>query len=274
LEKVALVVKSSLEVYDRISAKSSDPSLEPILQTIPDPFDAYGPQKSEDQIYSILPVGSILGNVANRSSSSSPSQSPNSTTLPADSDHNVRTWMDRTAAARDNTPTEWYGTSQRSLAALVQEHGPVDWGDARVRRHSLPTPTAITSSAVSSSTVPFPTGDQVAESSLAGSGTIRPRQKEQSKLRQALSVIGEGSGHSRESTVDRAATVPIPDDDGDDTSTERGSEGSINQTDPGSTTVHATNDTTPVPARLTLGDSPGLGVGDDLLGDHTPPTWS
>jgi len=149
----------------------------------------------------------------------------------------------------------------------------VDWGDARVRRHSLPTPTAIASSAVSSSIVPFPTGDQAAESSLAGSGTIRPRQKEQSKLRQALSVIGEGSGHSRESTVDRAANVPIPDDDGDDTLTERGSEGSINRTDTDNMTVHAANGTTPVLARPGLGDGTGLGVGDDLLGDHTPPTW-
>jgi len=182
--------------------------------------------------------------------------------------------MDRTAAAGDSTPTEWYGTSQRSLAALGQEHGPVDWGDARVRRHSLPTPTATASSAVSSSTVPFPTGDQVAESSLAGAGTIRPRQKEQSKLRQALSVIGEGGGHSRESTVDRAANVPIPDGDGDDASTERGSEGSIDHTDPDNMTVHAANGTTPVLARPTLGDGTGLGVEDDLLGDHAPPTWS
>lgn len=187
----------------------------------------------------------------------------------------MRTWMDRTAAARDSTPTEWYGTSERSLAALGQEHGPVDWGDARVRRHSLPTPTAIASSAVSSSTVPFPTGDQVAESSLTGSSSIRLRQKEQSKLRQALSVIGEGSGHSRESTVDRAANVPIPDGEGDDdASTERGSEGSINHTDPDNMTVHAANGTTPVLTRPTIGDGTGLGVGDDLLGDHTPPTWS
>jgi hypothetical protein len=230
-----------------------------------------GPQKSGDQIYSILPVGSILGNVANRSSTSSGSPSPIPAPIAADSDHNVRTWMDQTAAARDNAPPDWYGTSQRGLAALGQEHSPVDWGDTRVRRHSLPTSTVLASTSVSSSTVPFPTSDQMAELSLSGSNTIRPKHKEQSKLRQALSVIGEGSSHSRESTVDRAANVPIPDDDVDDGSTERGSEGSNHRADPDEVTVHPSNGTTSRSA--SDGSGTGLGVRDDLLGGHTALTW-
>lgn len=233
-----------------------------------------GPQKSKDQIYSILPVGSILGNVANRSSASSPSRSPIPTTVSADSDHNVRTWMDQTAAACDNTPTAWYGASPRGLTPLGQEHGPVDWGDARVRRHSLPTPTALASSLASPSTVPFPTDDNVAESSLLGSTTVRPKHKEQSKLRQALSVIGEGSSHSRESTVERAVNIPIPEDDVDDRSTERGSVGSNHRTDPDEATVHVGNGSTSILAPSTSDDGgTGLGVRDALLRDNTTPTW-
>jgi hypothetical protein len=33
----------------------SDPVIEPMLQSIPDPFDSYGPPTTEDQIFSILP---------------------------------------------------------------------------------------------------------------------------------------------------------------------------------------------------------------------------
>jgi hypothetical protein len=40
----------------------SDPMLEPLMQSVLDPFDAYGPTKSEDQIFSILPPLSIANN--------------------------------------------------------------------------------------------------------------------------------------------------------------------------------------------------------------------
>lgn len=40
---------------------SSDPVIEPMLQSVPDPFDSYGQPGSEDQIFSILPPLSILG---------------------------------------------------------------------------------------------------------------------------------------------------------------------------------------------------------------------
>ena len=39
---------------------SSDPVIEPMLQSVPDPFDSYGHPHSEDQIFSILPPLSIL----------------------------------------------------------------------------------------------------------------------------------------------------------------------------------------------------------------------
>jgi hypothetical protein len=52
------VVRSSLEVFDRLTAKGSDPCFEPVVQAIPDPFNTYGPPKVEGQLFSILsPLG-------------------------------------------------------------------------------------------------------------------------------------------------------------------------------------------------------------------------
>lgn len=55
---------------------SSDPVIEPMLQSIPDPFDSYGPPQAEDQIFSILQPLSISANVP------SPSESPLMNTPP------------------------------------------------------------------------------------------------------------------------------------------------------------------------------------------------
>ncbi|KAE8266430.1 hypothetical protein A4X09_0g5913 [Tilletia walkeri] len=61
LSKVSLIVRSQLEVAERVASKgSSDPVLEPMLASIPDPFDSYGPPKQDDQIFSILPPTSLL----------------------------------------------------------------------------------------------------------------------------------------------------------------------------------------------------------------------
>lgn len=224
-----------------------------------------GPQTADDQIFSILPVGSILNNVKPQSSASSPSPStaPGSyLSEPTLQDQNVRSWMDQTAAARDSLPTDWYGTNHRSLGTLGQEHGPVDWNDGhdgRVRRHSLPTSTVLASSSgtASSSTVPFPTETLMSEAS--GSGTLRPvHKREQSKLRQPLSVIGEGSAHSRDSTIEAVPKTPgAPDED--DTATERGSDG-------GRDATNHTDDANSDDMTLRLGkDSPSLE--SDVLGD-------
>ncbi|KAG8963724.1 hypothetical protein FRC03_002624 [Tulasnella sp. 419] len=70
--KVSLSVRSTLDVYDRITAKSSDPHLEPLLLSIPDPFDSYGPPKREDHIFSILPPLSLATMMSTNSSAPSP----------------------------------------------------------------------------------------------------------------------------------------------------------------------------------------------------------
>ncbi|OCF34719.1 hypothetical protein I316_03762 [Kwoniella heveanensis BCC8398] len=58
LNKVAFVVRSQLDFYEKIAGKASDPILEPLIMSIPDPFDSYGPPKEEGQIFSVLaPLG-------------------------------------------------------------------------------------------------------------------------------------------------------------------------------------------------------------------------
>lgn len=210
--------------------------------------------------------------------------------------------MDQTAAARNDLSTDWYGSAHRSLTALGQEHGPVDWSDAhdsRVRRHSLPTPAVLgssisppSSSSASSSTVPFPSEVLMSEASGSGSGsssgtsTLRPAHKrEQSKLRQHLSVIGEGSSHSRESTIgarSRDGNAESSDHnnnaaDDDDALTERGSDGgNTNQKDetiPDDTTIRLDPDSPSLPSESPTEDSGGAGVRDDLS-EASGPRWT
>lgn len=54
LNKVAFVVRSQLDFYEKLAGKVSDPVLEPMVMSIPDPFDSYGPPKEEGQIISTL----------------------------------------------------------------------------------------------------------------------------------------------------------------------------------------------------------------------------
>ncbi|EJT97644.1 hypothetical protein DACRYDRAFT_119306 [Dacryopinax primogenitus] len=59
LSRVGHVVRSTLDIYERVSAKGSDLALEPILARDPDPFNAYG-EPQENKLFSILtPLGMI-----------------------------------------------------------------------------------------------------------------------------------------------------------------------------------------------------------------------
>ncbi|KAH7887948.1 hypothetical protein F5I97DRAFT_1805427 [Phlebopus sp. FC_14] len=75
--KVCVAVRSTMDVFDRFTTKASDPILEPMLQSVPDPFDSYGPPQAEDQIFSILPPLAVIANAP------SPSPSPMGTTPPS-----------------------------------------------------------------------------------------------------------------------------------------------------------------------------------------------
>lgn len=182
--------------------------------------------------------------------------------------------MDKTTAAREAAPdltstsrsllpaspsnlvsaaSDWYSSSVLPVTSYA---GAVDWtdvSDVRTRRHSLPTvPQGLAStsheSPASSFTLPFPslpsTSSDIASTSKVEAQTnglsalAKKKSTGKSKLRQTLSVIGEGStvlsGHSRESTY-TIRGAPDGDqenveggdgdahDDDDDTTTERDS---------------------------------------------------
>ncbi|KAJ7937264.1 hypothetical protein B0H13DRAFT_2226645 [Mycena leptocephala] len=74
--KICIVMRSTMDVFDRFTAKASDPVIEPMLQSIPDPFDSYGPPQSEDQIFSILAPLSIMNTSNGPSTNGSPLPTP------------------------------------------------------------------------------------------------------------------------------------------------------------------------------------------------------
>lgn len=43
-----------MDFYEKIAGKASDPILEPLVMSVPDPFDSYGPPKEDGQIFSVL----------------------------------------------------------------------------------------------------------------------------------------------------------------------------------------------------------------------------
>lgn len=68
--KVALIVRSQIDAADRIVTKgTSDSIIESMVQSIPDPFNAYGQPSEEGHIFSILPP---LGIASPASSNASP----------------------------------------------------------------------------------------------------------------------------------------------------------------------------------------------------------
>ncbi|PWZ00436.1 hypothetical protein BCV70DRAFT_199715 [Testicularia cyperi] len=87
--KVALAVRSQIDISDRISSKGlSDPVLEQMLASIPDPFGSYGPAKQDGEIFSILPPTSLLSSGANslHNTSAELGTNTNDTSLATDAD--------------------------------------------------------------------------------------------------------------------------------------------------------------------------------------------
>ncbi|GAW01855.1 Protein IVY1 [Lentinula edodes] len=119
--KMCLVVRSTLDVYDKFTSKASDPVIEPMLQSVPDPFDSYGPPQSEDQIFSILPPLSIMPSA------------PSSTTTPLTRTPELEN-MEGPPSASSNVPSSPSSSSPRSVSPTTP-----------IRRHSLPASTGHSS---------------------------------------------------------------------------------------------------------------------------------
>ncbi|KAI6151861.1 hypothetical protein BKA82DRAFT_4104184 [Pisolithus tinctorius] len=138
-QQVCVAVRSTMDVFDRFTAKASDPVLEHMLQSVPDPFDSYGPPQAEDQIFTILPPLAVIANTP------SPSATPLTTTPPpgaeAQPSHSNSSWTapgtffptpssewaDTPPPADNHTPRRQKDQSRkadsklRSVVALVDE---------------------------------------------------------------------------------------------------------------------------------------------------------
>ena len=141
--------------------RSSDPVIEPMLQSIPDPFDSYGQAHSEDQIFSILPPLSILA----------PSSSPSPLTV---TPQTVTSDVFATG-----TSVGWAHGNGILYSDMASE-----WADAVPSSASSSLPKTPTTKNRSSSP---PRRTNRTSSSPPGSGSRRA----ESKLRSVLSVIDE-----------------------------------------------------------------------------------
>ncbi|KAG9081448.1 hypothetical protein FS749_007648, partial [Ceratobasidium sp. UAMH 11750] len=133
LGSVSLVVRSTMDVYDRITAKASDASLEPILASVPDPFDEYASHdSSSDAIFSILPPLDILAGTKTPTGEStapgSAASSAGNTAAPVSSSNSTQNLGGLNGApASGNGLKTWLD-------------GQNDWaeGASSSRRHSVP----------------------------------------------------------------------------------------------------------------------------------------
>ncbi|KAI5120914.1 hypothetical protein M0805_002894 [Coniferiporia weirii] len=177
--KVSLVVRSTLDVVDRFTAKASDPVIEPMLQSIPDPFDSYGPPKPEDQIFSILAPLSIF----NASSSPSPQ-----------------------AIATEIEPSSGFATSPSGLSWTSNDsamgNAASEWADVHTPVPSPP-PSMKSSETVTTKRPTSPLGvmrrasyPSTSTSPLSPVKSPGALRKAESKLRKSLSVINESQSQS------------------------------------------------------------------------------
>ncbi|KAF8164982.1 hypothetical protein B0H34DRAFT_649480 [Crassisporium funariophilum] len=177
--KVCIVVRSTMDVFDRFTSKASDPIIEPMLQSVPDPFDSYGPPQAEDQIFSILAPLSIM------TSTPSSSASPMTGTTPE------RDPIQTRSPSATNKITSWLPGTNGTLYTPES----TEW--AKVPSPS-PTPPRSTS--------PPPSISPPSVSNRRHSVPVTQR-KSESKLRSVLTVIDEG--RSRQET-ESSTPLPLP----------------------------------------------------------------
>lgn len=237
LGKISYSVRAILDVYDRVTTKASDSNLESMLLSVPDPFDTYGPQKSEEQIFSILPP---LALAMNLTSSPAPSSIPlhhhSQSTAPlsappltnGSSIDNLLTPSASPASSSSppsppfigQSPTtmpSWMHPFQGSSAAATLVSGSAEWADAPSTSNP-PSPLAMAGPSSSASpprrlTYPFTNTAQRA------SPPPKMGSRAESKLRTVLSTASEDEASTSErSSQDAEADGEA--DDSDDTGTE------------------------------------------------------
>ncbi|KAF8803867.1 hypothetical protein BYT27DRAFT_7214441 [Phlegmacium glaucopus] len=137
--KVCVVVRSTMDVFDRFTSKASDPIIEPMLQSVPDPFDSYGPPQAKDKIFSILAPLSIMSTAPSSSASPMAGSTPEADPIdfpPSSANNKITSWLPGTNGGL-YTPesTEWAAMSSPSSTPPRSTSPP----SVANRRHSVPT---------------------------------------------------------------------------------------------------------------------------------------
>jgi len=196
--KVCLVVRSTMDVFDRFTSKASDPIIEPMLQTVPDPFDSYGPPPAEDQIFSILPPLSVIANVP----SSSPSPLTSSTPELESSDG--------IASGKNSWAPSTGGFFPDASAAWADAQSP-PFSPPRSASTSVSPVRSVSPQAVDTTVSASPPSSMNRRHSHPGAAASSSHhsRKSESKLRSVLSVIDESHPkHNGDTDYDRPAMGP------------------------------------------------------------------
>ncbi|KIO28864.1 hypothetical protein M407DRAFT_21941 [Tulasnella calospora MUT 4182] len=234
LGKVSYSVRATLDVYDRVTTKASDSNLESMLLSVPDPFDTYGPQKSEEQIFSILPPLAL-----SMTSTSSPAPSsiplhPHSHSMaplsapPITNGGQVDNLLTPSASPASSasppsppfigqSPTSmpsWMHPFQGSSTAATFVSGSAEWADSPSISNSPQTLAGPSSSTTPPRRPTYPfTGPRASTPPKLGS-------RAESKLRTVLSAASEDEASTSERSSRDAEADGEADDSDDDTGTE------------------------------------------------------
>ncbi|KAG9000993.1 hypothetical protein FRB90_011695, partial [Tulasnella sp. 427] len=236
LGKVSYSVRATLDVYDRVTTKASDSNLESMLLAVPDPFDTYGPQKSEEHIFSILPPLALSMNSTSSPAPSSvplhPHSHPHSTAPlsapPLTNGGLIDNLLTPSASpASSSSPPSppfigqspssgpsWMHPFQGTSAAATLVSGSAEWADAPVTSETQPSFAGPSStSPPRRSTYPF--------TNSAGRASTPPKSvsRAESKLRTVLSAASEDETSASERSS-RGAAADGDAEDSDDTGTE------------------------------------------------------
>ncbi|CDU21972.1 related to IVY1-phospholipid-binding protein [Sporisorium scitamineum] len=178
--KVALIVRSQIEISERISSKGlNDPVLEQMLAAIPDPFGSYGPPKQDGEIFSILPPISLLSSAANSVHNTSTEAATNDASV---TDGDVTSEDARTASAGAA------GASSKSKSVLPANIMSPSTPSKGLSRAALPnnlsasvTPTRSSHSGAAVDELPSsstPRGKSIANAASSSSSTATPKARD------------------------------------------------------------------------------------------------
>ncbi|KAL1410327.1 hypothetical protein Q8F55_004334 [Vanrija albida] len=178
LGKVAFVIRSQLDFYEKIAGKASDPILEPLVMSIPDPFDAYGPPKEEGQIFSVLsPLGLDTGatpptpNLTRISHPSSSSSTPRNASPSKIAGFSTLAQAQTSVVAAVGERGLWdessNGRAKRELSVIDERDpilsSPAKSTDALSQAETLKADTLKAKEQAAAAAVPFPSGSTTSD---------------------------------------------------------------------------------------------------------------